>query len=164
MLFLNFRKLLLVMFRKRKTLIFYLILFTILLFTVAITFLADVMGPTLKNLNNLLSLPFGCGEQNLANFAPNVYVLKYLTGTRQMTEQVRLQTIRYLQVGKKNSWQHLSAGAVMTKASRSSGNAFVSEAGGLRSKSRASQIGHSVASGSPPLRCFFERSCVVRAQ
>ena len=60
------------------------------------------MGPTLKNLNNLLSLPFGCGEQNLANFAPNVYVLKYLKGTRQLTEQVRLQTTRYLQVGKQN--------------------------------------------------------------
>ena len=33
-----------------------------------------------------------------------------------------------------------------------SGNAFVSGAGGLRFKSLADQIGHSVASGSPPLR------------
>ena len=57
------------------------------------------MGPTLKNLNNLLSLPFGCGEQNLANFAPNVYVLKYLKGTRQMNEETRLKAIRYLQMG-----------------------------------------------------------------
>ena len=46
----------------------------------------------------------------------------------------------------------------------SSGNAFVSEAGGLRFKSRAGQIEHSVANGSPPLRHFFERSCVARAQ
>ena len=49
-------------------------------------------------------------------------------------------------------------------ASWSSGNAFVSGAGGLRFKSRAGQIGHSVANGSPPLRDFFERSCVARAQ
>ena len=49
-------------------------------------------------------------------------------------------------------------------ASWSSGNAFVSGAGGLRFKSRANQIGHSVANGSPPLRHFFERSCVARAQ
>ena len=49
-------------------------------------------------------------------------------------------------------------------ASWSSGNAFVSGAGGLRFKSRAGQIGHSVANGSPPLRHFFERSCVARAQ
>ena len=46
----------------------------------------------------------------------------------------------------------------------SSGNAFVSGAGGLRFKFRAGQIGHSVANGSPPLRHFFQRSCVARAQ
>ena len=48
-------------------------------------------------------------------------------------------------------------------ASWSSGNAFVSGAGGLRFKSRAGQIGHSVANGSPPLR-HFERSCAARPQ
>ena len=47
-------------------------------------------------------------------------------------------------------------------ASWSSGNAFVSGAGGLRFKSRAGQIGHSVADGSPSLRYFSERSCVAR--
>ena len=51
-----------------------------------------------------------------------------------------------------------------TPASWSSGNAFVSGAGGLRFKSRAGQIGRSVANGSPSLRHFFERSCVARAQ
>ena len=49
-------------------------------------------------------------------------------------------------------------------ASWSSGNVFVSEAGGLRFKSRAGQIGRSVVHGSPPLRHFFERSCFARAQ
>ena len=49
-------------------------------------------------------------------------------------------------------------------ASWSSGKAFVSGAGGLRFKSRVGQIGHSVANGSPPLRHFFEGSCVARAQ
>ena len=44
-----------------------------------------------------------------------------------------------------------------------SGNAFVSGAGGLKFKSRAGQIGHSVANGSPPLY-FFEKSCVAQAQ
>ena len=49
-------------------------------------------------------------------------------------------------------------------ASWSSGNAFVSGAGGLRFKSRAGQIGLSVANGLPPLRHFFEWSSVARAQ
>ena len=46
-------------------------------------------------------------------------------------------------------------------ASWSSGDGFVSGAGGLRFKSRAGQIGHSVANGLPPLRHFFERICVA---
>ena len=41
------------------------------------------------------------------------------------------------------------------------GNAFVSETGGLRLKSWANQIGHSIANGSPPQRHFLERSCVA---
>ena len=51
---------------------------------------------------------------------------------------------------KKNSW--------------SSANAFLSGAEGQKFKSRAGQIEHSVANGSPPLRHFFERSCVAPAQ
>ena len=43
----------------------------------------------------------------------------------------------------------------------SSGNAFVSRAGGLRFKFRDSQIGHNVANGSPLLQHFFQRSCVA---
>ena len=42
----------------------------------------------------------------------------------------------------------------------SSGNKFVFGAGGLRFKSRACQIEHNVANGSPPLRHFFKKSCV----
>ena len=38
----------------------------------------------------------------------------------------------------------------------SSGNEFVSGAGSMRFKSRAGQIGHSVANGLPPLRHFLD--------
>ena len=43
-----------------------------------------------------------------------------------------------------------------------SGNAFVSGAGDLRFKSQAGQIEHSVASSSPLLQHFLEKSCVAR--
>ena len=42
------------------------------------------------------------------------------------------------------------------------GNAFVSGAGGLRFKSWAGRIRHSVANGCPPLQHFFERSLGAR--
>ena len=45
-----------------------------------------------------------------------------------------------------------------------SSKALVSGAGGLRFKYRAGQIGRSVANGLPPLKHFFDRSCVARAQ
>ena len=53
---------------------------------------------------------------------------------------------------------------VHTPASWPSGNAFVSGAEGLRFKSRAGQIGHSVANGLPMQRHFFQRSCVTQMQ
>ncbi|XP_053442153.1 C3 and PZP-like alpha-2-macroglobulin domain-containing protein 8 isoform X3 [Nycticebus coucang] len=61
--------------------------------------IGDVMGPTLNHLNNLLRLPFGCGEQNMIHFAPNVFVLKYLQKTRQLSLEVERETTDYLVQG-----------------------------------------------------------------
>ena len=46
----------------------------------------------------------------------------------------------------------------------SNGDAFVSGARGPRFKSRAGEIRHSVANGSPSLPQFFERSCFAQAK
>lgn len=59
----------------------------------------DVMGPTLNNLDNLLRLPFGCGEQNMIHFAPNVFVLKYLQKTKQLSHEVESEATDYLVQG-----------------------------------------------------------------
>ncbi|XP_029470045.1 C3 and PZP-like alpha-2-macroglobulin domain-containing protein 8 isoform X2 [Rhinatrema bivittatum] len=61
--------------------------------------IGDVMGPTLNNLDNLLRLPFGCGEQNMIHFAPNVFVLKYLQKTKQLSPEVETEAIDYLLQG-----------------------------------------------------------------
>lgn len=57
------------------------------------------MGPTLNNLDNLLRLPFGCGEQNMIHFAPNVFVLKYLQKTKQLSHEVEAEATDYLVQG-----------------------------------------------------------------
>lgn len=36
------------------------------------------MGPSTMNLASLIQMPFGCGEQNMLNFVPNIVVLDYL--------------------------------------------------------------------------------------
>uniref|UniRef100_H3DDC7 C3 and PZP like alpha-2-macroglobulin domain containing 8 n=1 Tax=Tetraodon nigroviridis TaxID=99883 RepID=H3DDC7_TETNG len=61
--------------------------------------IGDVMGPTLNNLDKLLRLPFGCGEQNMIHFAPNVFVLKYLQKTRQLSPDVENEATDYLLQG-----------------------------------------------------------------
>ncbi|XP_077390785.1 C3 and PZP-like alpha-2-macroglobulin domain-containing protein 8 [Festucalex cinctus] len=61
--------------------------------------IGDVMGPTLNNLDKLLRLPFGCGEQNMIHFAPNVFVLKYLQKTRQLSLEVENEATDYLLQG-----------------------------------------------------------------
>uniref|UniRef100_A0A8B9TFL9 Alpha-macroglobulin receptor-binding domain-containing protein n=1 Tax=Anas platyrhynchos TaxID=8839 RepID=A0A8B9TFL9_ANAPL len=45
----------------------------------------DIMGTSMQNLHQLLQMPFGCGEQNMVLFAPNIYVLDYLDKTRQLS-------------------------------------------------------------------------------
>ncbi|KAM4608160.1 C3 and PZP-like alpha-2-macroglobulin domain-containing protein 8 [Discoglossus pictus] len=61
--------------------------------------IGDVMGPTVSNLDNLLRLPFGCGEQNMIHFAPNVFVLKYLQKTKQLCSEVESEAVDYLLQG-----------------------------------------------------------------
>uniref|UniRef100_A0A1A9W1S7 TEP1-F n=1 Tax=Glossina brevipalpis TaxID=37001 RepID=A0A1A9W1S7_9MUSC len=38
----------------------------------------DLLGPTVKGLNELVRKPYGCGEQIMVNFVPNILVLRYL--------------------------------------------------------------------------------------
>ena len=38
----------------------------------------SILSQTLEGLENLLRMSYGCGEQNMLNFAPNVFVARYL--------------------------------------------------------------------------------------
>ncbi|XP_050401195.2 alpha-2-macroglobulin [Patella vulgata] len=49
-----------------------------------VSVIGDLMGPSLNSATDLLRLPYGCGEQNMINFAPNIYVMKYTKSTGQM--------------------------------------------------------------------------------
>ena len=43
---------------------------------------------TIEGLEGLLRMPFGCGEQNMILFAPNVFVAQYLKNTGQLKPEV----------------------------------------------------------------------------
>lgn len=59
----------------------------------------DLMGRALKNLDRLLRMPSGCGEQNMIVLAPNIYILRYLEVTAQLTTAIRATATGYLQSG-----------------------------------------------------------------
>ena len=46
------------------------------------------LSQTLEGLEGLLQMPFGCGEQNMILFAPNVFVARYLEETGQLKPEV----------------------------------------------------------------------------
>lgn len=57
------------------------------------------MGPTVHGLNNLLRMPYGCGEQNMVNFAPDVFITNYLAATNQLTSEVKAKATRFMEKG-----------------------------------------------------------------
>ncbi|XP_037370271.1 alpha-1-macroglobulin-like [Talpa occidentalis] len=56
----------------------------------------DILGSAMQNIQNLIKMPFGCGEQNMILFAPNIYVLNYLNVTQQLTETIKSKAIDHL--------------------------------------------------------------------
>ncbi|CAL8107505.1 unnamed protein product [Calicophoron daubneyi] len=54
----------------------------------------EVLGPALTNLDRLVRLPIGCGEQNMVLAAPNVYVLDYLRTVPSSNERQTNKLIR----------------------------------------------------------------------
>ncbi|XP_009081350.1 PREDICTED: alpha-2-macroglobulin-like protein 1, partial [Acanthisitta chloris] len=61
--------------------------------------IGDIMGPALQNLDQLLSMPFGCGEQNMVQFAPNIFILQYLNKTKQLDPEIEDKALKFLTTG-----------------------------------------------------------------
>ena len=59
----------------------------------------DIMGPALSNMDSLVRMPTGCGEQNMVGFTPNIYVLKYLSSTGQLTDEIQEKAKHHMEIG-----------------------------------------------------------------
>ena len=57
------------------------------------------MGPALSGLEKLLAMPTGCGEQNMLKFAPNIFIMQYLTKTNRLTEEIKSKAVNFMQTG-----------------------------------------------------------------
>ncbi|XP_059489957.1 alpha-2-macroglobulin-like protein 1 isoform X2 [Neocloeon triangulifer] len=64
-----------------------------------VSVIGDLMGPSLENLDSLVRLPMGCGEQNMVLFVPNIVVLKYLTATNSINPTLRAKALTNMETG-----------------------------------------------------------------
>uniref|UniRef100_A0A8D3A5V8 CD109 molecule n=1 Tax=Scophthalmus maximus TaxID=52904 RepID=A0A8D3A5V8_SCOMX len=65
----------------------------------SVTAIGDILGPSISGLDSLIQIPRGCGEQNMINFAPNIYVLQYLSATGQAEHDVTQRARDYMTRG-----------------------------------------------------------------
>ncbi|KAM6438234.1 alpha-2-macroglobulin-like protein 1 [Rhynochetos jubatus] len=67
--------------------------------SIHISFLGDILGTALHNIEELIQMSSGCGEQNMVHFAPNVFITRYLEETGQLTPELKQKAIGYLESG-----------------------------------------------------------------
>lgn len=59
----------------------------------------SIVAQTISGVDNLLNMPYGCGEQNMILFSPDVEVLRYLKSTGQANPQIRAKAEMFITTG-----------------------------------------------------------------
>ncbi|XP_053693028.1 thioester-containing protein 1 allele R1-like [Sabethes cyaneus] len=67
---------------------------------------ADLFGTTISNLESLIRLPTGCGEQNMVKFVPNIVILDYLSESGNPSDEIRTKAINFLSSGYQNQLKY----------------------------------------------------------
>ncbi|XP_072310553.1 alpha-2-macroglobulin isoform X2 [Eucyclogobius newberryi] len=93
----------------------------------SVSVLGDLMGRAMKNLDKLLAMPYGCGEQNMVLFAPNIFILNYLKSTNQLTKDILDRATQFLQSGyqRELTYKHLDGSYSAFGKSDQSGNTWL---------------------------------------
>lgn len=60
---------------------------------------SSFLTQTINGLDALLQMPFGCGEQNMINFAPDVYITKYLRDSGQLKPEIMAKAEKLMITG-----------------------------------------------------------------
>ncbi len=66
---------------------------------VLVSFTPSIVAQTINGLDGLINMPFGCGEQNMIMFAPDVEVLRYLKATDQTNPEVQAKAELFIITG-----------------------------------------------------------------
>ncbi|MBN2110945.1 MAG: alpha-2-macroglobulin [Methanosarcinaceae archaeon] len=66
---------------------------------VLVSFTPSIVAQTINGVDNLLGMPYGCGEQNMMLFSTDAEVLRYLEATGQDNPELKAKAEMYLVTG-----------------------------------------------------------------
>lgn len=69
-----------------------------------VSLIGDILGPALDNLDSLVRLPLGCGEQNMILFVPNIHVISYMDATGVENPELRARAVKNMEKGTPSSF------------------------------------------------------------
>ncbi len=69
----------------------------------------SVVGQSINGIEDLLGMPYGCGEQNMMFFVPDVLILKYLKSTQQVNPEIQAKAEMFINTGyqRELTFQHM---------------------------------------------------------
>ncbi|XP_036453843.1 alpha-2-macroglobulin-like isoform X2 [Colossoma macropomum] len=91
----------------------------------SVSVLGDILGRALKNIDGLLKMPYGCGEQNIAILSPNIYILQYLENTGQLTAAIRERATGFLKSGYQRQLNYKHCDGAYSTFGRGEGNTWL---------------------------------------
>uniref|UniRef100_A0A3Q1K3Z3 Alpha-2-macroglobulin-like n=1 Tax=Anabas testudineus TaxID=64144 RepID=A0A3Q1K3Z3_ANATE len=91
----------------------------------SVSVLGDILGRALQNLDGLLQMPYGCGEQNMALLAPNIYILQYLKNTQQLTPAISEKARNFLTSGYQRQLNYKDYGGAYSTFGSGPGNTWL---------------------------------------
>ncbi|XP_070198324.1 CD109 antigen-like [Littorina saxatilis] len=59
----------------------------------------NMMGNALEDIDKLVTMPTGCGEQNMVTTVPNVYAMTYLTAINELNMMFETKAKQYMKLG-----------------------------------------------------------------
>ncbi|KAG5268329.1 hypothetical protein AALO_G00211370 [Alosa alosa] len=91
----------------------------------SVSVLGDILGLALKNIDSLLKMPYGCGEQNIAILSPNIYILQYLQNTGQLTAEIKEKATNFLKNGYQRQLNYKHRDGAYSTFGRGDGNTWL---------------------------------------
>ncbi|XP_062376821.1 murinoglobulin-1-like isoform X2 [Sardina pilchardus] len=91
----------------------------------SVSVLGDILGRALKNIDSLLRMPYGCGEQNMAVLSPNIYILQYLHNTGQLTAGIKEKATNFLKSGYQRQLNYKHPNGAFSTFGRGDGNTWL---------------------------------------